>query len=434
MGVSMRRRHLPFPASPRFDDRRTGIHSPVRRSFLLFLVMLLLVLAQAPPALVQNAPPHRQGGSAAGPAAGTDNSTAPSTPPNKLDADVDSYVRDVMAKRHIPGLALAIVRQGRLERVAAFGEASLEFHVPVRPTTLFHVASVTKSFAAVGVMKLIEGGRVKLDDGIGMYLEGLPENWRSVKIRELLSHTSGLPDIVKPGSADPIAATAKDAIALLRDRPLEFEPGTHYRYCQTDYMLLGLLIEKLSGQSFVEFCRTQLFAPAGLKDPQFGDSHTLIRNRGPIYTPFEFDAQGKPIAGELKVQNWKSPPMVYPNNGLNISARDLARFVVALMNGKLISHARLDTLLTPLRFKDGTLSQIPPGPEYPWRGEAIGGLLLVPDAQHPAAGGTGGPYAAYLFYPKDGLAVVVLTNTQESNPDGIVADIARAYLTGAVAH
>ncbi|HEY4212765.1 MAG TPA: serine hydrolase domain-containing protein [Steroidobacteraceae bacterium] len=430
----MRRLDLPFRAAPRSRDRRTGVHSPVRRSFSLFLMMLLVVLAQAPPALVQNAPPHKQGRSAAGSTNGSDDSGAQGTPANKLDADVDSYVRDVMAKRHIPGLALAVIRQGRLERVTAFGEASLEFHVPVAPTTLFHVASVTKSFAAVGVMKLIEGGRVKLDDGIGMYVEGLPESWRSVKVRELLSHTSGLPDIVKPGSADPIAATAQEAIALLRDRPLDFEPGTHYRYCQTDYMLLGLLIEKLSGQSFVEFCRTQLFAPAGLKDPQFGDSHTLIRNRGPIYTPFDFDAKGAPIAGELKVQNWKSPPMVYPNNGLNISAQDLARFVVALMNGKLISRASLDTLLTPVRFKDGTLSQIPPSPEYPWRGEALGGLLLVPDAQHPAAGGTGGPYAAYLFYPKDGLGVVVLTNTQESNPDGIVGDIGRKYLFGTAAH
>lgn len=347
---------------------------------------------------------------------------------NALDRSVDAYVRDVMARRHIPGLALAVIREGRIERVAAFGQASLEFRVPVRPTTLFHVASVTKSFAAVGVMKLVEAGQVRLDDPIGDHLAGLPEAWRGVTVRELLSHTSGLPDIVKPGSADPIAQTPQEAMSLLRDRPMEFAPGTQYRYEQTDYMLLGLLIEKLSGRSFVEFCQSELFAPAGLSDPRFGDSQTLIRNRGPIYTPYTFDAKGAPIAGELKVQNWKSPPMVYPNNGLNLSVQDLARWVVALMDGKLISRASLDTLLTPLRLKDGSLSAIPASPSYPWRAEALGGLLLVPDAQHPAAGGTGGPYAAYLFYPKDRLAVVVLTNTQESNPDGIVGDVAREYL------
>lgn len=346
-----------------------------------------------------------------------------------LDGSVDAYVRDVMAKRHIPGLALAVIRQGRLERVASFGQASLEFSVPVTPTTLFHVASVTKSFTAVGVLKLVEAGKLKLDDPIGTYLEGLPESWQGVTIRQLLSHTSGLPDVVKSRNPDPIADTLEEAISLLRDRPMDFAPGTQYRYDQTDYMLLGSLIEKLSGLSYIQFCQTQLFSTAGLSDPRFGDSRTLIKNRGPIYTPYRFDAKGAPTpVGALQVQNWKSPPMVYPNNGLNISVQDLARWLVALMNYKIITEASLQTLITPLRLKDGSLSEIPPSPYYPWKGEAVGGLLLVPDAQHPAAGGTGGPYAAYLLYPKDKLAVVVLTNTQESNPDWIVGDVARKYL------
>jgi CubicO group peptidase (beta-lactamase class C family) len=269
---------------------------------------------------------------------------------------------------------------------------------------------------------------LKLDDPIGTYLEGLPESWRTVKVRHLLGHTSGLPDVVVSGNPDPIADTSEEAIALLRDRPMAFAPGTQYRYNQTDYMLLGLLIEKVSGLSYVHFCQTQLFAPAGLTDPQFGDTRTLIQNRGPIYTPYTFDAQGAPITGDLKVLNFKSPPMIYPNNGLNTSVQDLARWVVALVNDKVISRESLKVLLTPLRLEDGTLSEIPPSPYYPWRGEAVGGLLLVPDALHPAAGSTGGPYAAFILYPRDKLSVVVLTNTQESNPDWIVGDVSRKYL------
>jgi CubicO group peptidase (beta-lactamase class C family) len=345
-----------------------------------------------------------------------------------LDSSVDAYVRDVMNKRHIPGVALAVIRQGRVERVASYGVASLEFSVPVTPTTLFHVASVTKSFTAVAIMKLVEAGKLKLDDPIGTYLEGLPESWRMITVRQLLSHTSGLPDVVNSGNPDPIADTPEEVISLLRDRPMAFAPGTQYRYDQTDYMLLGLLIEKLSGLSYVQFCQTQLFAPAGLSAPQFGDTRTLIQNRGPIYTPYTFDAKGAPITGDLKVINFKSPPMVYPNNGLNVSVQDLARWVAALMNYEVISRESLQVLLTPLRLKDGTLSEIPPSPYYPWRGEAVGGLLLVPDALHPAAGSTGGPYAAFIFYPRDKLSVVVLTNTQESNPDWIVGDLSRKYL------
>jgi CubicO group peptidase (beta-lactamase class C family) len=347
-----------------------------------------------------------------------------------LDRSVDAYIRDVMTKRHIPGLALAVIKQGRIDRLASFGQASVEFSVPVTPATLFHVASVTKSFTAVGVIKLAEAGKLKLEDPIGSHLDGLPESWRDVTVRELLSHTSGLPDIVKPGNPDPVAETPEQAIALLRNRPKGFAAGTQYRYDQTDYMLLGLLIEKLSGKSYVQFCETELFAPATLNDPQFGDSHTLIKNRGPIYTPYKFDETGTPApAGHLQVQNWKSPPMVYPNNGLNISVRDLARWLVSLMNYKIISQGSLQVLMTPLRLKDGSPSEIPASPYYPWRGEAVGGLLVVPDAKHPAAGGTGGPYAAYLLYPRDKLAVVVLTNTQESNPDWIVGDIAQRYLS-----
>ena len=348
---------------------------------------------------------------------------------NSLDDSVDSYVRDVMVQRHIPGLALAVVRQGRLDRLATFGQASIEFSVPVTSATLFNVASVTKSFTAVGVMKLVEIGKLKFDDAISNYLDGLPEAWRGVKIRQLLGHTSGLPDIVKSPSPELIAQTPEEAMSLLRDSPMQFAPGTQYRYDQTDYMLLGLLIEKLSGLSYVQFCQTQLFAPAGLRDPQFGDTQTLIRNRGPVYSPYNWDANGVPHPGGLlKVLNGKGPPMVYPNNGLNISVRDLARWVVALMNYRIIGKASLDTLLAPLRLSDGRLSEIPASPNYPWRSEAVGGLLLIPDAVHPAAGSTGGPYAAYLLYPGDKFAVVVLTNTQESNPDGIASDIARKYL------
>jgi CubicO group peptidase (beta-lactamase class C family) len=347
---------------------------------------------------------------------------------NALDGAVDSYVSDVMAKRHIPGLALAVIRQGRIERLAAYGQASIEFAVPVTPTTLFNVASVTKSFTAVAVMKLVEAGKVSLDDSIGTYLQ-VPGRWRKVRIRDLLGHTSGLPDITKAPSPDLIADTPEKAMSLLRDRPLDFAPGTQYRYDQTDYMLLGLLIEKLSGMSYVRFCQTQLFAPAGLQNPQFGDSRTLIKNRGPVYSPYHWNSKGVPIpSGALEVLNGKSPPMVYPNNGLNISVEDLARWLVALMNYKVIDKASLDALLSPLRFNNGSLSTIPPSPDYPWRAQAVGGLPLIPDEQHPAAGATGGPYAAYLLYPRDKLAVAVLTNTQESDQDSIVSDIARKYL------
>lgn len=346
------------------------------------------------------------------------------------DASVDAYIRGVMLKRHIPGLALAVVRHGRLERLSYYGKSSIEFSIPARSGDLFHVASVSKSFTAVAVMKLVEAGKLKLDDPIGAYLNQLPESWRGVRIRNLLGHTSGLPDIVKGNSPELIADTPSEAMSLLRNKPLQFATGTQYRYDQTDYMLLGLLIERLSGQTYEHFCQTQLFDPAGLVEAKFGDTQKVIPWRGPIYTPYDFDAEGKPIPGVLKVLTFKSPPMTYPNNGLNISAGDLARWLIYLMKGRFIADDSLRLITSPLRLNDGTVAEIPASPYYPWRAQAVGGMLIAPDVVHPAFGGTGGPYAAYIAYPKDGLAVVALTNTQESNPDSIVGKVAHKYLYG----
>jgi CubicO group peptidase (beta-lactamase class C family) len=344
-----------------------------------------------------------------------------------LDRSVDAHVRDTMSLRHIPGLAVAVIRNHRIERVAAYGNASIEFSVPVTPKTLFHVASVTKTVTAVAVMRWVEAGRLKLDDPIGKHLEGLPERWREVTVLQLLSHTSGIPDVFKEHSPEPIAPTAEDAIAILRDRPMDFAPGTQYRYNQTNFMLLGMLIQKLSGLAYEQFCQRQLFAPAGLNNPQFGDTQVIIENRGPIYTPFQFDAKGPLARGDLHVFRLDGPAMLYPANGLNISADDLAHWMLALMDSKVIKRASLERLWVPTRFNDGTSYEIPSSPFYPWRTEGAG-WLLIPDAEHPAAGGSGGPYAAFALYPKDELAVAVLANTMESNPDSLVVDIARQYL------
>jgi CubicO group peptidase (beta-lactamase class C family) len=345
-----------------------------------------------------------------------------------VDRSVDSYVRDEMTKRQIPGLALAVIRHGRIEKLATYGEASLEFSVPVTATTLFSVASVTKTFAAVGIMTLVEAGQLRLDDTVGTYLAELPVSWREVTIRQMLSHTSGLPDILIKHSADPIAETPEATIQLLRDKPMDFAPGSQYQYNQTNYMLLGMLIEKLSGLPYAKFCETRLFAPLKLNGPRFGDTRKLIIGRATIYTPYRFDADGTPTQMDhLDVLNYKSPPMIYPANGLNISVADFANWLVALMNGKVISKASTEMLWTPVRLNDGTLSEFPPS-AGPWRSEGLG-WLLIPNPIHPAAGGTGGPYAAFVVYPKDELAIAVLTNTQGSQPDSLLDDISRQYLT-----
>jgi len=170
---------------------------------------------------------------------------------------VDSYLHDEIAKRHIPGLALAVIRHGRIEKLSTYGYANAEFSVLVGRSTRFQVASITKEFTSVALMMLVEAGQVKLDDPIGAHLDNLPESWWGLTIRQLLNHTTGLPDIINKAS-ESLADTPDEAIKLLRDKPMEFAPGSQWSYNQTNYLLLQLLIERLSGMSFEKFCSASL--------------------------------------------------------------------------------------------------------------------------------------------------------------------------------
>ena len=355
-----------------------------------------------------------------------------SAPGATIDEEVDAYVSDVMAERRIPGLSLAVVRGGEIERLAAYGTASIELDVPVTANMLFHVASVTKSITAVGVMLLVESGEVGQDDSIGTHLPELPDRWQAVTVRQLLSHSSGLPDVFPNGATGPIAQTPDEALSMLGDEPMQFAPGARYLYTQTNYLLLGMLIERISGLPYIEFCETRLFIPADVTEAAFGDTQTLIPHRSPIYTPIA-NATDRPTDARhrLRVLNFATPSMLYPSNGLFVSAAGLASWLLALMNNAIIAETTLDAMMQPLTLSDGSVSEFPPSPQYPWRFSTVSGLLGVPHPAHPAVGGTGGPYAAYLLFPADGLAVVVLTNTQEANPDSIVSEIAEKYLPSA---
>jgi len=265
-------------------------------------------------------------------------------------------------------------------------------------------------------MTLVEAGQVRLDDHIGAYLNNLPANWREITIRQLLGHTSGLPDVID-GASEPLAATPEEALRLLEAKPMDFVPGSKWAYNQTNYLLLSLMIEKVSGEPFEKFCKMRLFAPLNLTTPSFG-LQRVIEHRASLYTDIIPNSGPPPKhLDHLELSTGKMVPMLYSAGGLNISIEDFAHWLIAVLDGKIISRASLETLWTPAPLSDGS------------RFENYGlGWWLVPRGSHPEAGGNGGARAAFAVYRQDDLAVVVVTNLQGSEATSLVEGVAKKYL------
>jgi CubicO group peptidase (beta-lactamase class C family) len=338
-------------------------------------------------------------------------------------SQVDQYLRSEMASRKIPGLGLAVVRGGRVEKATSYGMANLELGIPVSDSTVFQINSTTKSFASVAVLMLAEAGKFRLDDPIGDHLDSLPAAWRPATIRQLLNHTSGLPDVIdNPTTGTLLARNVPDALTLLAPKPMMFARGTQWSYNQTNYMLLAMLIEKKAGMTFPEFCLERELRPLGITRAAFGDSRHVIPGRASGYT--KISTAGGKVAMLPAVQNtwYEFEPFLYTGAGLHLSAADFGRWVAALLQGKLISRKSLEEIWTPTKLADGTVFRL---------GGALGyglGWPLLDRPRHRAAGGSGGARAAFFVYPEDDLAVVVLTNLQGAGPEALVEGVAAIYL------
>ena len=183
---------------------------------------------------------------------------------------VDAYIKQQIRKYKIPGLSVAVVRKGRVVKLNGYGVASVEFDVPADTNTVYQLFSVSKIFAGVAVMKLVEEGRLSLDTAVTEIVPTLPREWRAIHIRHLLTHTSGLPEM----SANPRFAclpedkkkrvTPEEEIAFLSELPLKFQPGAKWSYHLSGYHLLGFIVQKLTRQSYAAYLEARIFAPLGM--------------------------------------------------------------------------------------------------------------------------------------------------------------------------
>ena len=200
--------------------------------------------------------------------------------------DVDDFIRVEMKRHQIPGLSLAVLKNGKVLKTKGYGFANVELECRATPETVYQLASITKCFTATAVMQLIEDGKLTLKDRISTHLPNLPNAWSEITVWHLLTHSSGIKSYTLLSAiADHPQKTfsTDEMMALVAGLPLEFRPGERYDYSNTGYYLLGMLIERISGESYGAFLKRRIFTPAGMNSTRVNDFSEMIPGRAAGY-------------------------------------------------------------------------------------------------------------------------------------------------------
>lgn len=346
---------------------------------------------------------------------------------------VDDYIREQMNARHIPGLVLVVLKEGKTIKQQSYGLANVELGVRPTQNSVFPLASVTKVFTATAIYLLVQEHQIRLDAKVTQLLPGLPEAWKEITVLNCLSHTSGLPDVF-PGSpaAAPTnwiaAATQEEALKKVAAVPLLYKPGEKSIYNQTEFLLLKMIVEKASGTPLEEFLNKRIFTPLGLSSARFGDSLDIVANRVALYMNFipqtdrfhverQSNGNGLPSPdGKL----WNNINFLYPEYqhggvGLNMSARDLAAFDVALKRGRVLDRQTLQLMWTPFRLNDGR------------DGEFAGGWDTAVLNNHRVVFHIGAGMVEYAHLLDPDLTVILFTNNQGFNPYRLTIGVMRFF-------
>ncbi|HEX6749397.1 MAG TPA: serine hydrolase domain-containing protein [Longimicrobium sp.] len=329
-------------------------------------------------------------------------------------AQIDALVARYLRQTYVPGVSIAVIRGGR-DTLAyrGYGRANLEHDVPATELTVYPIVSITKGFTAAAVMQLVDEKRLALDDPVGRYLPALPAEWRRVRIRQLLNHTSGLP-------AYPVLRrdeiTADSVLALAANEPFEFVPGTGWSYSNTGYLVLGLLIEKVSGEPYARYLESRIFQPLGLRATRYCDPEPVIPHRAAGYVQRDTGVVNAP---------YTSMSAVFSAGALCSTVGDLAAWNRALAQGRVVGPASWARMTTP---------------EAAAQDHGYGYGLSVMSFEGHRLFGHGGELAGFktanAYLPDDSLSVTVLANLgsetgsddPRANPNVLLLDIVRVVL------
>jgi len=323
-------------------------------------------------------------------------------------------MRQAMKEQGIPGVQFVVIKDEQVVLSETYGLANVENHVPATRTTLFPINSATKTFTGVAMMQLVEAGLVDLDAPVSRYLDELPEAWRGIRIRQLLGHTSGLPDIVDQKGLIG-GGSERDAWKAVKGLPMAAAIGAQFAYNQTNYGLLAQVIAKQGKVPYEQYLAKHQFGPADMPLSTFGDSYDLVPNAATIYSYAPRGTLAKDDDHRLSRWIYDMPYGLWAGGGMQTTADEVARWLIALSKGKLISKANLRNMWLPEKLNSGA------------DGDWAAGWPVLQTSPERQVAGIGGARAAFIVYPDEGLAIIVLTNLAGANPQRLIPQIAKLY-------
>jgi len=322
---------------------------------------------------------------------------------------IDDYVKAEMQRQRIPGLALAVIKDGEIVLARGYGFANVELQAPVKPETVFQSGSVGKQFTATAVMMLVEEGKISLDDKINKYFTDAPESWQNITVRHLLTHTAGTTDY--PQDFDFRRDYTEDELLKRAEGiPLAFQPGEKWSYSNLGYLMLGILIHKITGEFYGDFLQTRIFKPLGMTTARIISEADIIPNRAAGY---------RLVKGELKNQEWVSPTLNTTADGaLYLTVYDMAKWDAALYTERLLKKSSLEQMWTPVKLNNGKTQNY----GFGWSLNEAPGHHII---EH--SGSWQGFKAFIARYVDDKLTVVLFVNLAQSDQAKIAHGVAAIY-------
>jgi CubicO group peptidase (beta-lactamase class C family) len=323
---------------------------------------------------------------------------------------LDEFVKAEMARSKSPSIAYGIVHKGKLVRHQVFGKANLELDTAAKKGDLYEIGSITKQFTAVATMLLVEDGKVQLDDPISKYLEKSPDAWARVKVSDLLYQTSGLPDYAFEAGIGLVDRYERSKwMETMAKVPMDFEPRVAWAYSNSNYALLGWIIEKASGKSYTDFMRERIFKPLAMEKTTFSDPDAIIPRRAAGYLNF----QNQVLRSQFSSASINSDGTILSN------IEDMAKWDAALRERRLLKPGSYEKLFQPAKLSSGR-----------WRPYAMGFNLSLPGTEpyYGHGGNSAGYSAGYACYPKAEVSVIVQGNIYAFGGEPLAKQIAEQFM------